>query len=54
VFGTHNDVEVIEQILSKGKEEASASITSGKSASKNESRGGAFLDNRGGNRTTGI
>ncbi|KAF8265140.1 hypothetical protein EI94DRAFT_1557227, partial [Lactarius quietus] len=26
VFGTHNDIEVIEHILSKGKEEASASL----------------------------
>jgi hypothetical protein len=54
VFGTHVDVEVIQHILDKGKEEASESITSGKSASKNDSKGSAFLDNRGSNRTTGI
>lgn len=54
VFGTSVDVEVIEQILEKGKEEASESLTSGKGGSKNDSRGSAFLDSRGGNRTTGI
>ena len=54
VFDTHVDVEVIQQILEKGKEEASESLTSGKGGSKNDSRGSAFLDSRGGNRTTGI
>ena len=53
-FGTHVDVDVIQKILEKGKEEPSESITSGKWGSKNDSKGGAFLDNRGGNRTTGI
>jgi Shwachman-Bodian-Diamond syndrome (SBDS) protein len=53
-FGTHVDVDVIQKILEKGKEEASESITSGKWGSKNDSHGSAFLDNRGGNRTTGI
>ena len=53
VFGTHVDVDVIEQILEKGKEEASESLTSGKGGSKNDSRG-SLLDSRGGNRTTGI
>lgn len=53
-FGTHVDVDVIQIILEKGKEEAGESIASGKWASKNDSKGSAFLDNRGGNRTTGI
>jgi len=53
VFGTHVDVDVIQQILEKGKEEAGESIASGKWASKNDSKGAA-LDNRGANRTTGI
>jgi hypothetical protein len=53
-FGTHVDVDVIQQILEKGKEEASESIASGKFASKNDSKGAAFMDTRGGNRTTGI
>jgi len=55
-FGTHVDVEVIQQILEKGKEEASSgeSLSSGKWGSKNDSKGSAFLDNRGGNRTSGI
>ncbi|KAN0126680.1 hypothetical protein V8E52_000320 [Russula decolorans] len=52
-FGTHVDVEVVQQILEKG-EEAGESLSSGKWGSKNDSRGSAFLDNRGGNRTTGI
>jgi len=47
VFGTHVDVEVIQYILDKGKEEASESITSGKSASKNDSKGGAFFGQSG-------
>ncbi len=54
VFGTHVDVDVIQQILEKGKDEASESLASGKWGSKNDSKGSAFLDNRGGNRTTGI
>jgi len=54
VFGTHADVDVIQQILEKGKEEAGESIASGKWGSKNDSKGSAFLDSRGGNRTTGI
>ena len=54
MFGTSNDIEVIEHILEKGKEEASESLTSGKGGSKNDSRGSAFLDSRGANRTTGI
>ena len=54
MFGTNVDVEVIEQILVKGKEEASESLSSGKGGSKNDSRGSAFLDSRGANRTTGI
>jgi hypothetical protein len=53
-FGTHADVDVIKQILEKGKEEASESMASGKWASKNDSKGAAYLDSRGGNRTTGI
>ena len=53
-FGTHVDVDVIQHILEKGKEEPSESITSGKWGSKNDSKGSMFLDNRGGNRTTGI
>jgi Shwachman-Bodian-Diamond syndrome (SBDS) protein len=54
VFGTHVDVEVVQQILEKGKEEAGENLASGKWGSKNDSKGSAFLDNRGGNRTTGI
>jgi Shwachman-Bodian-Diamond syndrome (SBDS) protein len=54
VFGTHADVDVIQQILEKGKEEASESIASGKGGSTNSTRGSAVLDSRGGNRTTGI
>lgn len=53
VFSTHVDVDVVQKILEKGKEEAGESIASGKWASKNDSKGAA-LDNRGGNRTTGI
>ncbi|KAH9965757.1 hypothetical protein BC827DRAFT_1179634 [Russula dissimulans] len=53
-FGTHVDVDVVQQILEKGKEEAGESIASGKWGSKNDSKGGAFLDNRGGIRTSGI
>ena len=53
VFATHVDVDVVQKILEKGKEEAGESIASGKWASKNDSKGAA-LDNRGGNRTTGI
>jgi Shwachman-Bodian-Diamond syndrome (SBDS) protein len=55
-FGTHVDVDVVQQILEKGKEEAGESYASGKWGSKNDSKGSAFLDNRGGNslRTTGI
>lgn len=55
-FGTHVDVDVVQQILEKGKEEAGESLASGKWGSKNDSKGSAFLDNRGGNslRTTGI
>ena len=52
-FGTHVDVDVIQQILEKGKEEAGESIASGKWQSKNDSKG-VFVDNRSGNRTTGI
>lgn len=54
VFGTHDDVDVIKHILEKGKEEAAESLASGKYGSKNDSKGTAFLDSRGGNRTTGI
>ncbi|KAI0265217.1 DUF1960-domain-containing protein [Gloeopeniophorella convolvens] len=54
VFGTHVDTDVIQHILENGKEEAGEGIASGKWASKNDSKGSAFLDNRGGNRTTGI
>ncbi|KAH9994140.1 hypothetical protein BJV74DRAFT_832260 [Russula compacta] len=55
VFDTHLDVDVIQQILEKGKEEPSESIASGKSSgSKNDSKGSAFLDSRGASRTTGI
>jgi len=53
-FGTHVDVEVVQHILEKGKEDAGESLSSGKWGSKNDSKGSAFLDNRGGNRTTGI
>jgi len=53
-FGTHVDVDVVQQILEKGKEEAGESLASGKWGSKNDSKGSAYLDNRGGNRTTGI
>jgi Shwachman-Bodian-Diamond syndrome (SBDS) protein len=53
VFGTHADVDVIRQILEKGKDEPGESIASGKWGSKNDSKG-TFLDSRGGNRTTGI
>jgi hypothetical protein len=54
VFNTHVDVDVILQILEKGKEEASEALTSNKWGSKNDSRGGAVLDSRGGNKSTGI
>lgn len=54
VFGTHVDVDVIQQILERGKAETSEGLTSDKWGSKNDSKGSAFLDNRGGNRTTGI
>jgi hypothetical protein len=53
-FGTHVDVEVVQKILEKGKEEAGENLSSGKWGSKNDSKGSAYLDNRGGNRTTGI
>jgi len=56
-FGTHVDVDVVQKILEKGKEgkeESGESIASGKWGSKNDSKGSAFLDNRGGARTTGI
>jgi hypothetical protein len=53
-FGTHVDVDVIQHILEKGKEEASEGLTSNKWGSKNDSKGSAFLDNRGGSRTSGI
>ncbi|KAF8505938.1 ribosome maturation protein [Russula emetica] len=53
-FGTHVDIEVVQQILEKGKEEAGESLSSDRWGSKNDSRGSAFLDSRGGNRTTGI
>jgi hypothetical protein len=54
VFGMHGDVDVIQHILEKGKEEPGETMASGKWGSKNDSKGGSFLDNRGGNRTTGI
>jgi hypothetical protein len=54
VFGTHVDDEVIRKILERGKEETSDGLTSQKWGSKNDSKGSAFLDNRGGSRTTGI
>ena len=54
VFGTNVDVEVVEQILEKGGEQAGESLASGQGGSKNDSRGSAFLDSRGANRTTGI
>ena len=54
VFGTHVDVDVVQQILEKGREDAGESLSSGKWGSKNDSKGSAYLDNRGGNRTTGI
>jgi hypothetical protein len=53
-FGTHVDIEVVQQILEKGKEEAGESLSSDRWGSKNDSRGSAFLDSRGGNRTTGV
>jgi hypothetical protein len=53
-FGTHVDVDVVQQILEKGKEETGENLSSGKWGSKNDSKGSAYLDNRGGNRTTGI
>ncbi|KAI0307000.1 DUF1960-domain-containing protein [Multifurca ochricompacta] len=55
VFGTHTDVDVIQQILEKGKEETGEGIASGKWGNKNDSKGSAFLvDSKGGNRTTGF
>ncbi|KAI0053777.1 FYSH domain-containing protein [Auriscalpium vulgare] len=54
VFGTHTDTDVVLQILEKGKEEAGDSITSGKWASRNDTKGSAVVDSRGGHRTTGI
>jgi hypothetical protein len=54
VFGTHVDIDVIQHILEKGKDEPGEGIASLKWGSKNESRGSA-LDSRGGSsRTTGI
>lgn len=53
-FNTHVDVDVIQQILEKGKDEPSESLTSGKWGSKNDSRGSALLENKGGSRATGI
>ena len=53
-FGTHVDVDVIQQILEKGKDESGESIASGKWGSKNDSIGSAYLDTRGGSRTSGI
>jgi len=53
VFGTHVDIDVIQQILEKGKDESGESIASAKWGSKNDSRGSA-LDSRGSSRTTGI
>jgi Shwachman-Bodian-Diamond syndrome (SBDS) protein len=54
VFSTHVDVDVIQQILEKGKAEAGESLSSGKWGSKNDSMGSAFLDTRGGGNTSGI
>jgi len=54
VFDTHVDVEVIQHILEKGKDESSESIASGKWGSKNDSIGSAYLDTRGGGKTSGI
>ncbi|KAI0303907.1 ribosome maturation protein [Russula brevipes] len=54
VFETHVDVDVIQKILENGKEESGESIAYSKWGSKNDSHGSAYLDNRGGNRTTGI
>ncbi|KAH9061003.1 DUF1960-domain-containing protein [Lactarius vividus] len=54
VFGTHIDVDVIQQILDKGKVEASENLASEKWGSKNDSKGSAFVDTRGGNTTRGI
>ena len=53
-FGTHVDVDVIQLILEKGKEEAGESFSSNNWGSKNDSKGSAYLDNRGGSRTSGI
>ncbi|KAH9076999.1 DUF1960-domain-containing protein [Lactarius deliciosus] len=54
VFGTHVDDDVIQQILDKGKVEASENLASEKWGSKNDSKGSAFVDTRGGNTTRGI
>ncbi|KAH8988556.1 DUF1960-domain-containing protein, partial [Lactarius akahatsu] len=54
VFNTHVDDDVIQQILDKGKVEASENLASEKWGSKNDSKGSAFVDTRGGNTTRGI
>ncbi|KAH9049609.1 ribosome maturation protein [Lactarius hengduanensis] len=53
VFNTHADDDVIQQILDKGKVEASENLASEKWGSKNDSKGSA-LDTRGGGSTRGI
>jgi hypothetical protein len=55
VFNTHVDDDVIQQILEKGKEDASIeALASNKWGSKNDSRGSADLDTRGGSKSTRI
>ncbi|KAF8450651.1 DUF1960-domain-containing protein [Boletus edulis BED1] len=45
-FGTSNDVEVVQAMLEKGKEQSSGGFHSG-TFSMNTTRGSASLDNRG-------
>lgn len=54
VFNTHVDDDVIQQILDKGKVEASENLASEKWGSKNDSKGSAFVDTRGGSSMRGI
>jgi len=53
-FGTHKDTDVVTMILQKGKEEAGDSISSSRVSNRNDAKGSASVDTRGGIRLSGI
>ena len=53
-FGTHKDVDVVTMILQEGKVETGDSISGSRFSNRNDAKGSANVDTRGGVRVSGI